>query len=114
VLTFTITGKTTVDYGLGCEGADQFYANAASRIYTQDDLVIAPALPGSVSLCSGASVAAYSRSFGFSAAKVPQCESPLISQITHSWKYDLIYTDTSGAFPVVAAISEALRVSVSE
>ena len=108
-----------------CPAHPSFINNAAGRTYTrQQTKVFCPATiqllqGGWPSFCGWAPLfPLYSLSFRLDGAPggrdTPACSSINLTQINHSWSFDVVYTDTSGPFPVEGRIPRAVTLNVSE
>jgi hypothetical protein len=107
-----------------CPGHPSFVNNAASRTYTRQqtavgcpDIVQAPS--GWVTGCGWQpQFPLYNLSFRLDGSPggrdTPACLPRNLSEINHSWAFDVVYTDTSGAFPVEGRISRAVTLAVTE
>jgi len=126
-LAFTVQGKTPSFSGseiysgavnTACNGIPLFLTGAASKTYTDPVSIICPGSPTTLSCPSGNYDNFYNRAFGLglypSGRDNPQCSSPLIDVVNHSWAIDALYTNTSGAAPSLGTVSRAITLTVSE
>ena len=99
-----------------CAGIPNYLINAASRSYSDAVTLLCPLSP-SINYCpNGGPFPYYSRMLGLGSVSGgrdnPQCSSPLITTIDHSWAIDILYTDTSGAAPTLGTASRVVTLNV--
>ena len=109
-----------------CPGHPSFVNNAASRTYSGGNFTVA--CPDTVqpanaigwgTLCNWQPpFPLYNNSFRLDGAPggrdTPACSNINLTEINHSWAFDVVYTDTSGPFPVVGRIPRAVTLNISE
>ena len=105
-----------------CPGHPTYVNNAASRTYTRQSLSV---------FCPQTTNQAWNNTCGWQPAfplysngmrldgspggrDTPACLSKNLEAINHSWAFDVVYTDTSGAVPVEGRLSRAVTLTVSE
>jgi len=119
VLTFSLPASITASCGpdsycgpinTQCAGVG-FLTNGASRNY-QDSATLVMTSP--FTLCFAPPFPLYNFGFNLGSRDNPQCSSPLIEQINHSWAIDFVYTDTSGSSPVLGTASRVVSLTVTE
>jgi hypothetical protein len=105
-----------------CPGHPSYINNAASRTYSrQDGMVSCPAITNQAwnDICGWQPpFPLYNRGMRLDGAvggrDVPACLPKNLSLINHSWRFDVVYTDTSGAAPVEGRLSRSVTLTVSE
>lgn len=105
-----------------CPGHPSYVNNAASRTYNrQDGVVSCPTITNQAwnDICRWQpAFPLYSRGMRLDGAvggrDVPACSSKNLSLISHSWAFDVVYTDTSGLAPIEGRLSRAVTLTVSE
>ncbi len=105
-----------------CPGHPTYVNNAAARTYTREQTSVS--CPASISngfndQCNWQpAFPLYNRGMRLDGAAggrdTPACLSKNLEAINHSWAFDVVYTDTSGAAPVEGRLSRAVRLTVSE
>lgn len=119
VLTFSLPASITAYCGpdsycgqvnTQCTGVG-FLTNGASRNYPES---VTLTMTSPFTLCFSPPFPFFNRGFDLGSRDNPQCSSPLIEQINHSWAIDFVYTDTSGSAPVLGTASRVIHLTVTE
>lgn len=105
-----------------CPGHPSYVNNAASRTYTRmQTMVSCPrTVNNSWNVTCGwqPDFPLYSNGMRLDGAAggrdVPACSLAPLAVINHSWAFDVVYTDTSGAVPVEGRLARAVTLTVSE
>lgn len=105
-----------------CPGHPSYINNAASRTYTrQQGSVFCPQTTNQAwnNICNWQpAFPLYNNGMRLDGAPggrdLPACSMKNLSQINHSWAFDVVYTDTTGATPSEGRISRAVTLSVTE
>jgi hypothetical protein len=105
-----------------CPGHPAYVNNAATRTYTRlQTSVFCPALTNQAwnEICNWQpAFPLYNIGMRLDGAAggrdTPACVSKNLGAINHSWAFDVVYTDTSGAAPAEGRLSRAVTLTVSE
>ena len=104
-----------------CPGHPSFVNNAESRTYINSGSVFCPQTTNQAwnNICNWQpSFPLYNSGMRLDGAPggrdLPACSAKPLSQISHSWAFDVVYTDTTGDTPSEGRISRAVTLSVTE